>query len=215
MSRSSHRSIQACRDRVRGRLVEDVGLGRVVQRDVGDAVALFVIDRHSRSPWLALIRSERELIALVRRLKAERLIECVRPGAALVRGQLYETASARAGFRDCPLDHRPADAAAALGSGDADPFDLPAPHAAAGQPRNEAELQDADDPSVAFGDGEQLVRIAARLRRRRPHNAQSGSAALLSRRRPIGSSASSPTITPKSSARARRNVSGAPTGRRI
>src|SRR5205085_3403328 len=38
------------RDLVRGLLVEDVGLGRIVQRDVGDAVALLVIDRQIPLP---------------------------------------------------------------------------------------------------------------------------------------------------------------------
>jgi hypothetical protein len=32
------------RDLVRRLLIEDVGLGRIIQRDVGDAVALLVVD---------------------------------------------------------------------------------------------------------------------------------------------------------------------------
>jgi len=34
------------RDLVRGLFVEDVRLGRIVERDIGDTVALFVNERH-------------------------------------------------------------------------------------------------------------------------------------------------------------------------
>jgi len=37
-------------DVVRHPLVEDIGLGRVVERDVGDPVALFVVERHIDLP---------------------------------------------------------------------------------------------------------------------------------------------------------------------
>src|SRR5580765_8019814 len=104
--------------------------------------------------------SEREFIALVRRPEAERLVEAVRGGPALVAGQLDEAAAAFPAFLDRPQEHRAADAGAALGLGDPYALDLAAPHAAPGQPGNEAELQDADHLSPIFGDREELVGVA-------------------------------------------------------
>src|SRR5205823_15119237 len=100
------------------------------------------------------------------RLKAEGLIEPMRVGAAFVRGQLDQTATAPAALLDGPFGHRPADAAGPFDSGDAHALDLAAPHAAPGESGNEAELQNPDDISAAFGDREQLVRIALDRRER-------------------------------------------------
>src|SRR4051812_29377578 len=100
------------------------------------------------------------------RLKAKGLIEPVRINAALVRGQLDQPATTPAALLDGPFEHRPADAAGALASGDAHALDLAAPHAAPGEPGNEAELQNPDDISAAFGDREKLVRIALDRRER-------------------------------------------------
>src|SRR4051812_31870467 len=94
------------------------------------------------------------------RLKAKGLVKPMRVGAALVRGQLDQTATAPAAFLDGPFEHRPADAGGAFASGDAHALDLAAPHAAPGEPGNEAELENPDDVSVAFGHREKLVRIA-------------------------------------------------------
>ena len=96
----------------------------------------------------------------MRRAKAKRLVELVRVGAALVRGKLDQAAAALTAFLDRPFNHRPAETTAAFVPGDAHPLDLAAPHAAPGQPGNEAELQNPDDVSAAFRDGEKLVRIA-------------------------------------------------------
>src|ERR1700731_4490645 len=100
--------------------------------------------------------SERELIALMGRLKAERLVKTVRGRAALVRGQLHQSATAPAALLDRPLEHRPADAAGAFAGGDPHAFDLAAPHAAPGQAGNKAELQNADEMPAAFGNREKL-----------------------------------------------------------
>src|SRR5580704_13528169 len=104
--------------------------------------------------------SERELIALMRRLKAKGLVKTVRARAALVRGQLDYAAAALAALLDRPLQHRPADAAAAFAGGDAHALDLAAPHAAPGEAGNKAELQNADQLTPAFGNREKLVGIA-------------------------------------------------------
>src|SRR5204863_9574674 len=89
-------------------------------------------------------------------------------GAALVRGQLDQPATTPAALVDGPFEHRPADAGGALASSDAHALDLAAPHAAPGEPGNEAELQNPDDVSVAFGHREKLVRIALDRRERLP-----------------------------------------------
>src|SRR3954452_25248915 len=59
-------------------------------------------------------RSERELIAAMRRPKAKRLVKSVRIGAALVRDQLDQTATAVATLCNRPIQYRAADAAASL-----------------------------------------------------------------------------------------------------
>src|SRR3979409_1287342 len=99
------------------------------------------------------------------RLKAKGLVKPVRGRAALVRGQLDQPAAAPAALLDRPFEQRPADGAAAVAGGafaggDAHALDLAAPHAAPGEPGNEAELQNADDLPATFGDDEKLVRIA-------------------------------------------------------
>src|SRR5260221_8237375 len=104
--------------------------------------------------------SQRKLIALVGRPEAEGFIETVRAGAALVRGELDQAAAAFAALLDRPFKHRPADTALARARGDAHPLDLAAPHAAPGEPGDEAELQDADHPPAALGHREELVGIA-------------------------------------------------------
>src|SRR3954471_15498338 len=114
--------------------------------------------RYILPPWRPAlqaerIRSERELIAPMRRPKAERLIKPMRIGAAFVGGQLHQTTAALAALFDRPLQQRPADPVAASVLGDSDALDLSAPAAAAGQAGNEAELQYADDPAAALGDG--------------------------------------------------------------
>src|SRR5216684_2206430 len=129
--------------------LDDLGrVGPAGERDADPA--------HSRTS----ARSERKLIALMARLEAEGLIETVRRGAALVGGELNHTAAAFAAFLDRPVEHRPADPAAALARGDAHALDLTAPHAAPGEPGNEAELQDADHLPVAIDNREELVRVA-------------------------------------------------------
>src|SRR5690349_20532468 len=104
--------------------------------------------------------SEFELIALVRRPEAERGIEAVRIGAALVRGQLDKAAAAPPAFLDCPFEHRPAGAGAALGPGDPHTLDLAAPHAAPCEAGAEAQLQATNHLSPALGHNEQLVGVA-------------------------------------------------------
>src|SRR5260221_10560964 len=93
------------------------------------------------------------------RLKAEGLVKPVRVGAALVRGELDQAAAAIAALSDRPLQHHPADAAAAFPGGDTHALYLAAPHAASGQAGDEAELQDADYLAAAFGNREKLVRV--------------------------------------------------------
>src|ERR1700724_3373482 len=89
--------------------------------------------------------SERELIALMGRLKAKRLVKTVRGVAALVRGQLHQPAAAPAALLDRPLEHRPSDAAGAFAGGDPHALDLAAPHAAPAEPGDEAEWLNPDD----------------------------------------------------------------------
>src|SRR5205085_4776247 len=105
-------------------------------------------------------RSERELIAAMRRPEAERLVKPVGMGTALVRGQLDQTATALPALSDRPFQHRPANPAAAFARGDAHALDLAAGHASAGKARDEAELQYANHSAAAFHDGEKLVRVA-------------------------------------------------------
>src|SRR5258707_2181712 len=100
------------------------------------------------------------------RLKPKGLVKTVRGGTTLVRGQLNETAAAPAALLDSPFEHRPADAAGTLAGGNAHALDLAAPHAAPSEPGNKAELQNADDISAAFGDREELARIALDRRER-------------------------------------------------
>src|ERR1700724_1576652 len=114
----------------------------------------------SLSPGWRRSVSERELIALMGRLKAERLVKTVRGRAGLVRGQLHQPAAMPAALLDRPLEHRPANAAGAFARGDPHALDLAAPHAAPAEPGDEAELQNADDIPAAFGNREKLVRIA-------------------------------------------------------
>src|SRR3954454_15793175 len=121
--------------------------------------------RYILPPWRPAIqaegiRSERELIAPMRRPKAEHLVKPVRVGTAFVAAQLHQTTAALAALFDRPLQQLPADPVAASVLDDPHPLNLSAPAAAAGQAGNEAELQYADDPAAALGDGEKLVGVA-------------------------------------------------------
>src|SRR5262249_41690140 len=118
------------------------------------------VDRHICLLCWRRSSSERELIAAMGRLKAERLVEPVRVGTAPVGGELDETAAALAALADRPFQHRPADPAAAFARRDPDALALAAPHAPPRQAGNTAELQHANDPAAALGDREQLVWIA-------------------------------------------------------
>src|SRR5260370_22671231 len=100
------------------------------------------------------------------RLKAKGLVKRMRGGAALVRGQLDQSATAPAALFDRPFEHRPADTGGTFADSDAYPLDLTAPHALPRQSGNEAELQHADHLLFAFGDRKKLVGIALDCRER-------------------------------------------------
>src|SRR5882672_696953 len=94
------------------------------------------------------------------RLKTKALVKTVCVDAALVGGELDEPAAAPAALLDCPFEHRPADAAGALSSGNAHALDLAARHALQAEPGNKTELQNADEMPAAVGNRENVVRIA-------------------------------------------------------
>ena len=95
------------------------------------------------------------------RAKSQPLIKSLRIDAGVMRQQFDQLASLCARFRDRPLHHLLADAAAAAMSGDADILDQAARGALRTQPRQDAELQAADHRALAvLGDHELDIRIA-------------------------------------------------------
>src|ERR1700748_204034 len=100
--------------------------------------------------------------------KSEPRIEPLRIDAGVVREQLHQLAPLGARFRDRPLHHLLADAAAAAMAGDADVLDQGARGALRAEPRQDAEMQAADHDGVtARGHAELDIEISIdRLERR-------------------------------------------------
>ena len=95
--------------------------------------------------------------------KAQPLVKSLRIDAGVMRQQFDQLASPGPRFRNRPLHHLLADAAAAAAAGDADILDQAARGALRAQPRQDAELQAADDGALAvLGDDELNVRVALR-----------------------------------------------------
>ena len=89
------------------------------------------------------------------------LIEPLRVDTRVMREQLDQFAAFGARFRNGPLHHLFADAAAAAMTGDADILEQAARGALRAQSRQDAELQAADDGAlVILGDHELEVRVA-------------------------------------------------------
>src|SRR5947208_258021 len=80
--------------------------------------------------------------------KAEPLVKPLRIDAGVVGEQFDQSASPAPRFRHRPLHHLFADAAAAAMAGDADVLDQAARGALRAQPRQNAELQAADDGAL-------------------------------------------------------------------
>ena len=102
----------------------------------------------------------------------------------------------RRDFVDGPLDEPGAETAAALVGVDPDAFDDRAGGAAPGEPRDDRELEGADDPVLAYGDGQVLVRVLGQPLEGGGYGARSSGD---SRCAPSGSSASIATIAGMSS----------------
>jgi hypothetical protein len=93
--------------------------------------------------------------------ESEPLVESLRIDARLVRQKFHQLATVRTRFRNRPLHQLLADAAAAQMAGDADILQQAARGALRTQSRQDAELQAADDRTLAvFGNHEPEIRIA-------------------------------------------------------
>src|SRR6266478_7872199 len=99
--------------------------------------------RADRRPGLAVSKSQRH--PDMARLKSQSRIESLRIDAGVMREQFDQLAAPGARFRDGPLHHALSDAAAAAMGGDANILDQAARGALRAQPRQDAELQAADD----------------------------------------------------------------------
>src|SRR5260370_41232946 len=95
-------------------------------------------------------------------LKSQPRVEALRIDAAAMRQQLDQLATPGARFRDGPLHHLLANAAAAAMRGDANVLDQGARGALRAQSRQDAELQAADDGAFTIlRDHEPDIRIMA------------------------------------------------------
>ena len=100
--------------------------------------------------------------------KPQSFIKPLRIDTGVMRQQFDQLASAAARFRHRPLHQLFADAAAAAMAGDPDVLDQPARGALRAEPRQDAELQAADDGALpVLRDDELNIGIARELLERR------------------------------------------------
>ena len=104
--------------------------------------------------------SQAKLHAFVGRGKTKPAVEPVRGLPGLVAGQLHDGAATPAGFVDRPGHHRLAEATAAIVLTDPDGLDLRPQGAAAGQARQERQLERGDDLRVHLRHHEQVGAVA-------------------------------------------------------
>src|SRR5690606_26499039 len=104
---------------------------------------------------------KKQLEAFVGGFKAQLAIETVGVEARFVGGELDEATACLAAAIHRPLHHLRAQAVAALIGADMDIFEQAPRHAEARQAGNEADLERADDFSVALGDDEAMAGTGA------------------------------------------------------
>ena len=104
-------------------------------------------------------RLQGKLVAKVTTHETEPLIEAMRIGPGLVRGELDEAATAAATLGDGPLEHGSAKSRSAMTCRDTHSLDLSAPGTIPREPGNEGQLQGTHDLVIILRHRQELVGI--------------------------------------------------------